>query len=189
MWGADWTFRHEGNFSASRPNSYPEWRNFQFAPNNHYWFFFLHTLPSTTAFKFYQFYAKMCTFSIKKCSVLHLSTTSWRHARGRLTPHYVRRKYLERQELTFPSVCTIDRSCIIASVNVHLNDALEVDSLLEREYSVRIWASSWDYGTYHIGDQRRLRRACASAQSRQSLCCSHRWSMEVVEGSNQKSDI
>ena len=27
-----------------------------------------------------------------------------------------------------------------------------------------IWASSWDYGTYHIGDQRRLRRACGSAQ-------------------------
>ena len=25
------------------------------------------------------------------------------------------------------------------------------------------WASLWDYGTYHIGDQRRLRRACASA--------------------------
>ena len=34
------------------------------------------------------------------------------------------------------------------------------------------WASSWDYGTYRIGDQRRLRRACASAQSRQSLRCS-----------------
>ena len=29
-----------------------------------------------------------------------------------------------------------------------------------------IWASSWDYATYHIGDQRRRRRACASAQSR-----------------------
>ena len=28
---------------------------------------------------------------------------------------------------------------------------------------VYIWASSWDYGTYHIGDQRRLRRACATA--------------------------
>ena len=26
------------------PNSYPEWRNFQFAPNNHYRIFFLHTL-------------------------------------------------------------------------------------------------------------------------------------------------
>ena len=31
------------------------------------------------------------------------------------------------------------------------------------------WASSSDYGTYHIVDQRRLRRACASAQSRQTL--------------------
>ena len=48
------------------------------------------------------------------------------------------------------------------------------------------WACSWDYGTYHIGDQRRFRRACASAQSRQSLCCSHTWSMEVDEGSDQK---
>ena len=54
---------------------------------------------------------------------------------------------------------------------------------------VNIWASSWDYGTYYIGDQRRLRRACASAQSRQSLRCSHTWSMEVDKGSNQKSDI
>ena len=51
------------------------------------------------------------------------------------------------------------------------------------------WASSWDYGTYHIGDQRRFRRACASAKSRQSLRCSHTWSMEVDEGSEQKSDI
>ena len=50
-------------------------------------------------------------------------------------------------------------------------------------------ASSWDYGTYHIDDQQRLRRACASAQSRQSLPCSHTWSMEVDEGSDQKSDI
>ena len=45
------------------PNSYPEWRDFQFAPNNHYGFFFLHTLPSTIAFwlKYvfvYQFYAE-----------------------------------------------------------------------------------------------------------------------------------
>ena len=51
------------------------------------------------------------------------------------------------------------------------------------------WASSWDYGTYHIGNQWRLRRACASAQTCQSLCCSHTWGMEVDEGSDQKSDI
>ena len=49
--------------------------------------------------------------------------------------------------------------------------------------------SSWDYGTYHIGDQRWLRRACAYAQSRQSLRCSHTWSIEVDKGSIQKADI
>ena len=38
---------------------------------------------------------------------------------------------------------------------------------------VYIWASSWDYGTYHIGNPRRFRQACASAQSHQSLRCSH----------------
>ena len=41
--------------------------NFQFAPKNHYGFFFLQTLPSTIAFKleyvlFYQFDAKITTF-------------------------------------------------------------------------------------------------------------------------------
>ena len=44
-----------------------------------------------------------------------------------------------------------------------------------------IWASSWDYDTYHIGVQRRLRRTCASGQSRQILRCSLIWSMEVDE--------
>ena len=50
---------------ASRlmPNSNPEGRDFQFAPNNHYGFFFLHTFPSTIAFTLeyvfvYQFYAE-----------------------------------------------------------------------------------------------------------------------------------
>ena len=50
---------------------------------------------------------------------------------------------------------------------------------------LHIWASSWDYGTYHIGDQQRLGQACAFAQSRQSLRCSHTWLMEEDEESNQ----
>ena len=50
-----------------------------------------------------------------------------------------------------------------------------------------IWASSWYYGTYRIGDQGRLRWACASAQSRQSLLCSHTCSMEVDEGSKNQT--
>ena len=43
---------------------------------------------------------------------------------------------------------------------------------------------AWDYATYHIGKQRKLRQAYASAQSRQNIRCSHTWSMEV----DQKSE-
>ena len=32
-------------------SSYPEYQNFQFAPNNHCGFFFLHALPSTIALR------------------------------------------------------------------------------------------------------------------------------------------
>ena len=72
LWGADWKFRHEGNCLASRGSpsdteQLPVWRNFQFAPKNHYGLFSWHTLPSTIAFRleyvlFYQFYAKITTF-------------------------------------------------------------------------------------------------------------------------------
>ena len=55
--------------------------------------------------------------------------------------------------------------------------------------SIMNWASSWDYGTYHIGDQGMLSRSCAVSPSRQSLRCSHKLSMEVDEGSDQQSDI
>ena len=103
MWGADWTFRHSGNCSASRGSpKLPEWWNFQFAPNNHYKFFFLHNLPSTVVFKLeyallYRLFAEITTFPIiSSRNVRLLSTTSWRHARGRLTPPDIRRNYPER---------------------------------------------------------------------------------------------
>ena len=35
------------------------------------------------------------------------------------------------------------------------------------------WASSWYYGTYHVGDQRRLRWACVSAQSPEPSLFTH----------------
>ena len=77
---------------------------FQFAPNNHYRSFFLHTLPSTIVFKldyvvFYKFYTEDTTFPIKKCSVRHPSSTHWHHVRGRLTPPCVRQKYPERVKI------------------------------------------------------------------------------------------
>ena len=72
MWGADrrsvlrvTVWHHKA--LPSDAEQLPEVRNFQFAPKNHYGFFFLHTLPSTIAFGleyvlFYQFYAKITTF-------------------------------------------------------------------------------------------------------------------------------
>ena len=54
-----------------------------------------YSCPSGHLLKFYQFYTKMCTFSIKKFSVQHLSATSSCHAWGRFTPPHVRRKYPE----------------------------------------------------------------------------------------------
>ena len=35
-----------------------------------------------------------------------------------------------------------------------------------------IWTASSEFGTYRLCEQRRFRRACASAQSRQNLRCS-----------------
>ena len=54
-------------FASRDAEQLPEWRNFQFAPKNHYGFFFLHSLPSAIAFRlqyvlFYQVYAKITTF-------------------------------------------------------------------------------------------------------------------------------
>ena len=69
--------------SQELPNasdSYPEWQNFQFAPNIHYGFVFLHTLSLIIALKhlyalFYQYNPEIYTFSVKKCLVWLLPTT------------------------------------------------------------------------------------------------------------------
>ena len=45
------------------PNRYSEWRKFQFAPNNNFWLFFLHSLPSTISSKLE--YALFCPFNAK----------------------------------------------------------------------------------------------------------------------------
>ena len=52
-------------------NSYPEWRNFQFALNNHYGY---SSLSLHMCFLGH-FYAKISTFSVKECSARFLPTT------------------------------------------------------------------------------------------------------------------
>ena len=129
LWGADWKFHHESNCSASRglpsdAEQLPEWQNFQFAPKNHYGFFFLHTVtatvPSRIAFRleyvlFYQFYLKIGTFFDQErfgtAPILHVDVETfawnwrqndvktskssyWRHARESSYTPHVRRHLL-----------------------------------------------------------------------------------------------
>ena len=50
------------------------------------------------------------------------------------------------------------------------------------------WAASSEFGTYRLCEQRRFRRACASAQSRQNLRCSLIQAMSQEEPSDRKPD-
>ena len=54
--------------------------------------------------------------------------------------------------------------------------------------SVVIWAASSEFGTYRLCEQRRFRRACASAQSRQNLRCSLIQAVSHEEPSDRKPD-
>ena len=51
-----------------------------------------------------------------------------------------------------------------------------------------IWTASSEFGTYRLSEQRRFRRACASAQSRQNLRCSLIQAVSQEEPSDRKLD-
>ena len=51
-----------------------------------------------------------------------------------------------------------------------------------------IWTASSEFGTYRLCEQRRFRRACASAQSRQNLRCSLIQAVSQEESSDRKPD-
>ena len=51
-----------------------------------------------------------------------------------------------------------------------------------------IWTASSEFGTYRLCEQRRFRRACASAQSRQNLRCSPIQAVNQEEPSDRKPD-
>ena len=51
-----------------------------------------------------------------------------------------------------------------------------------------IWAAPSEFGTYRLCEQRRFRRACASAQSRQNLRCLLIQAVSQEEPSDRKPD-
>ena len=52
----------------------------------------------------------------------------------------------------------------------------------------QIWAAPSEFGTYRLCEQRRFRRACASAQSRQNLRCSLIQAVSQEEPSDRQPD-
>ena len=50
------------------------------------------------------------------------------------------------------------------------------------------WTASSEFGTYRLCEQRRFRRACTSAKSRQNLCCSLIHAVSQEEPSDRKPD-
>ena len=57
---------------------------------------------------------------------------------------------------------------------LHLNNSLSFKQVSGNPHTpvFFIWTASSEFGTYRLCEQRRFRRACASAQSRQNLSCS-----------------
>ena len=54
---------------------------------------------------------------------------------------------------------------------------------------VSLKQSSSYFGIYRIVEQRKLRRVCANAQTRQSLCCSYTQRLDVYVDTNQILDF
>ena len=113
------------------PNRYSEWRNFQFAPNSHNGFFFLHTLPLTYASKlenvlFYQFYSKISIFFDKKSSVQLLFRA--------LMSKHLAKKWLQKWR------CTIKKTPWCLGVRRHFLAPVSHMEILVCKIN---WATSW----------------------------------------------
>ena len=59
---------------------------------------------------------------------------------------------------------------------------------LDQNLKICKWTASSEFGTYRLCEQRRLRRACASSQSRQNLTCSLIQAVSQEEPSDRKPD-
>ena len=65
---------------------------------------------------------------------------------------------------------------------------LEMSGNGEFRHIESVWTASSEFGTYRLCEQRRFRRACASAQSRQNLRYSLIQAVSQEEPSDRKPD-
>ena len=65
---------------------------------------------------------------------------------------------------------------------------VKLSILINQEKNITKWTATSKFGTYRLCEQRRFRRACASAQSRQNLRCSLIQAVSREEPSDRKPD-
>ena len=85
-------------------------------------------------------------------------------------------------------VMYIKWSITIIQLQVHQKHQQYKNISGEYNFSPDIWTASSEFGTYRLCEQRRFRRACASAQSRQNLRCSLIEALSQEEPSDRKPD-
>ena len=71
---------------------------------------------------------------------------------------------------------------------VHTIPWNDVPLLFKCSPKILIWTASSEFGTYRLCEQRRFRRACASAQCRQNLRCSLIQAVSREDPSERKPD-
>ena len=86
-------------------------------------------------------------------------------------PHYLMHYWVWRSEIH------------MKTVKIHMKTVK-----MHKTVKINIWTASSKFGTYRLCGQRRFRRACASAQSRQNLCCSLIQAVSQEEPSERKPD-
>ena len=89
-------------------------------------------------------------------------------------------------EFTFEQP-TVEKKCKLSSLVSLCAMMIATVKGTKSEMSVT-WTSSSEFGTYRLCEQRRFRRACASAQFRQNLRCSLIQAVSQEEPSDRKPD-
>ena len=85
-----------------------------------------------------------------------------------------------------PILARTRREVYISVLNPGWNNPAKTMKL--SKWAIRIWAASSEFGIYRLCEQRRFRRACASAQSRENLRCSLMQAVSQKEPSDRKPD-
>ena len=104
-------------------------------------------------------------------------------------------KYIYSAEFMFVINVFINSFMFVRHIKAYLLIIYENECKIKTKYIflwslilVSKWTASRDFGTYHLCEQRRFRRACASTQSRQNLRFSLIQAVSQEEPSDRKPD-